>query len=91
MSSFVGRERELARGTKALRSSWVVTLTGVGGVGKTRLALQLAAEVLVEFKDGAWLVTSSSRPKTHRRSSRSVGASTGSRSPSSWRPRRSRP
>jgi predicted ATPase len=56
VSSFVGRERELARGIEALRSSRVVTLTGVGGVGKTRLALQLAAEVLPRFGDGAWLV-----------------------------------
>jgi hypothetical protein len=53
VSSFVGRERELARGIEALRSSRVVTL---GGVGKTRLALQLAAEVLPRFRDGAWLV-----------------------------------
>jgi predicted ATPase/class 3 adenylate cyclase len=56
VSSFVGRERELARGIAALGSSRVVTLTGVGGVGKTRLALQLAAEVLPGFRDGAWLV-----------------------------------
>jgi class 3 adenylate cyclase len=56
VTSFVGRARELARGVEALRSSRVVTLTGVGGVGKTRLALQLAAEVLPRFRDGAWLV-----------------------------------
>jgi predicted ATPase/class 3 adenylate cyclase len=56
VSSFVGRQRELVRGMEALGSSRVVTLTGVGGVGKTRLALQLAAEVLPRFRDGAWLV-----------------------------------
>jgi class 3 adenylate cyclase len=39
VSSFIGRHRELARGIEALRASRVVTLTGVGGVGKTRLAL----------------------------------------------------
>ena len=54
-SSFVGREKELARVAKALEESRLVTLTGVGGVGKTRLALQTAAEVLPRFPDGAWL------------------------------------
>jgi predicted ATPase/class 3 adenylate cyclase len=56
VSSFVGRERELARVVKALGNARVVTLTGVGGVGKTRLALQVAAEVLPGFRQGAWLV-----------------------------------
>jgi predicted ATPase/class 3 adenylate cyclase len=56
LTSFIGRGHELARGVDALRSSRVVTLTGVGGVGKTRLALQLAAEVLPAFRHGAWLV-----------------------------------
>ena len=46
----------MSRVTKALESSRVVTITGVGGVGKTRLALQVAAEVLPEYRDGAWLV-----------------------------------
>jgi predicted ATPase/class 3 adenylate cyclase len=55
LSSFVGREKELARVAKALEASRLVTLTGVGGVGKTRLALQTAAEVLPRFPDGAWL------------------------------------
>jgi predicted ATPase len=41
---------------EALGSSRVVTLTGVGGVGKTRLALQVAAEMLPRFREGAWLV-----------------------------------
>jgi predicted ATPase len=50
----VGREKELARVSKALEVSRLVTLTGVGGVGKTRLALQTAAEVLTRFPDGAW-------------------------------------
>jgi class 3 adenylate cyclase len=56
VSSFVGRERELLHGVEALRTSRVVTLTGVGGVGKTRLAVHLAADVLTRFTDGAWLV-----------------------------------
>src|SRR5262249_45669823 len=55
MSSLVGREDDLVRVGEALRVSPVVTLTGVGGVGKTRLALQAAAEVLPRFRDGAWL------------------------------------
>jgi predicted ATPase len=56
LSSFVGRERDLARVAAALAESRIVTLTGVGGVGKTRLALQAAAEVLPRYGDGAWLV-----------------------------------
>jgi predicted ATPase/class 3 adenylate cyclase len=56
VSSFVGRELELNRVADALHDARVVTLTGVGGVGKTRLALQVAAELLPEFRDGAWLL-----------------------------------
>ena len=55
-TSFVGRDDEVARLVDLLDQSRVVTLTGVGGVGKTRLALQVAAEVLSEFRDGVWLV-----------------------------------
>jgi predicted ATPase/class 3 adenylate cyclase len=53
---FVGRVEELARIVAGLEQSRLVTLTGVGGVGKTRLALQVAAEVLPAFPDGAWVV-----------------------------------
>ena len=56
MSSFIGREREIGRTVEALDGCRVVTLTGVGGVGKTRLALQVAAELLPSFREGAWLV-----------------------------------
>jgi predicted ATPase/class 3 adenylate cyclase len=55
VSSFVGRARELGQTAAALAEARVVTLTGVGGVGKTRLALQAAGEVLPRFGDGAWL------------------------------------
>jgi predicted ATPase/class 3 adenylate cyclase len=55
-SSFVGREAELAAVKDALADARLVTLTGVGGVGKTRLAVQIAAEVIAEFPDGVWLV-----------------------------------
>jgi predicted ATPase/class 3 adenylate cyclase len=55
VSSFVGRERELEQAAAALSQARVVTLTGPGGVGKTRLALQTAAQVAERFGDGAWL------------------------------------
>jgi predicted ATPase/class 3 adenylate cyclase len=55
VSSFIGRERELEQITAALGRARVVTLTGAGGVGKTRLALQAAAQVAPRFADGAWL------------------------------------
>jgi predicted ATPase/class 3 adenylate cyclase/DNA-binding SARP family transcriptional activator len=53
---FVGRDRELRDVAAALDASPLVTLTGVGGVGKTRLALEVAATVLGGYRDGAWLV-----------------------------------
>jgi predicted ATPase/class 3 adenylate cyclase len=56
VSSFIGRGRELTRIIDALGKTRVVSLTGVGGVGKTRLALQVAADVLPQFREGAWLV-----------------------------------
>ena len=56
LSSFVGREREIAKIKGLLLTTRLLTLTGPGGVGKTRLALQVAADVLKEFKDGVWLV-----------------------------------
>ena len=55
-TAFVGREREVKELAEAILSARIVTLTGVGGVGKTRLALQAAAEVATSFGDGAWLV-----------------------------------
>jgi len=55
VSSFIGRARELAQTAAALGEARVVTLIGVGGVGKTRLALQVAEQVLPRFGDGAWL------------------------------------
>ena len=55
VSSFIGRERELEQTGAALGQARVVTLTGPGGVGKTRLALQAAAQVTPRFGDGAWL------------------------------------
>ena len=54
LTSFVGREDQLVVLTKLLGASRLVTLTGMGGVGKTRLALQIAAEIIGQFPDGAW-------------------------------------
>jgi predicted ATPase len=55
-TSFVGRVDEVEELTDLVRSNRLVTLTGVGGVGKTRLALQVAAGLTGEFPDGVWLV-----------------------------------
>ncbi len=56
VTSFVGRERELAEAGRLLDGNRVVTLIGVGGTGKTRLMLQVAAEHLDRYRDGAWVV-----------------------------------
>jgi predicted ATPase/DNA-binding SARP family transcriptional activator len=53
-SSLVGRERELSELRGILSASRVLTLTGAGGVGKTRLALELAGGLLGRWRDGAW-------------------------------------
>jgi class 3 adenylate cyclase len=55
VTSFVGRDNDVSLIVKALDSSRVVTLTGTGGVGKTRLAIQAEAEIVDRFPDGAWL------------------------------------
>ncbi len=55
VSSFIGRGEDVSRVVGALDEARLVTLTGVGGVGKTRLALQSAAEVLPRFRDGVWV------------------------------------
>ncbi|HXW81378.1 MAG TPA: adenylate/guanylate cyclase domain-containing protein, partial [Acidimicrobiales bacterium] len=55
-TTFVGREAEVARVAKSLAESRIVTLSGVGGVGKTRLALQVGAQLLPQFPDGVWVV-----------------------------------
>ncbi|WP_051831216.1 ATP-binding protein [Streptomyces violens] len=53
---FIGRSRELAALRQAWQHSRLVTLTGIGGVGKTRTALRAAAESAGNFRDGAWFV-----------------------------------
>ncbi|MGF6889344.1 putative ATPase/DNA-binding NarL/FixJ family response regulator [Nocardia sp. GAS34] len=56
MTSFVGRRADLSEVRNALSAARLVTLTGVGGVGKTRLALRAAATMKRSFTDGVWLV-----------------------------------
>jgi predicted ATPase/class 3 adenylate cyclase len=56
LTSFVGRERELAEVKRQLEQSRLLSLIGTGGAGKTRLAIQAASELLEEFPDGVWLV-----------------------------------
>jgi predicted ATPase len=56
LTSFVGRERERADIARLLRSARLVTLTGPGGCGKTRLALAVAADATPQLPDGAWFV-----------------------------------
>src|SRR5207302_1488031 len=60
MTSFVGREEEIAEVRWLLGRSRLLTLTGAGGTGKTRLALRVAAETLTEFEDGAFFADLSS-------------------------------
>ena len=55
VTSFLGRESEVAEVTAAMRAHRLVTLTGAGGVGKTRLALEVGAQLADEFPDGVWL------------------------------------
>ena len=54
-SSFVGREREVVEATKLLDQAHLLTLTGPGGIGKTRLALKIAADQIGRFADGVYL------------------------------------
>src|SRR5215469_16028014 len=56
LTSFVARRGELAEVRRLLAGSRLVTLTGPGGVGKTRLALRAAAGLARAFRDGVWLV-----------------------------------
>jgi predicted ATPase/DNA-binding SARP family transcriptional activator len=56
LTSFIGRENELKEISKSLTSARLVTLTGSGGVGKTRLAIQTATNLLSKFKDGVFWV-----------------------------------
>ena len=56
LTSFIGRERELTEVKRLLGSTRLLTLTGSGGTGKTRVSLQVSAEMLDQYHDGVWLV-----------------------------------
>lgn len=56
LTSFIGREHELAEVKTLLRNNRLLTLLGVGGIGKTRLSLQVAADVMDDYPDGVWFV-----------------------------------
>ena len=57
LTSFVGREGEIEAVTAQVRANRLVTLTGAGGIGKTRLALEMAGRTLDMFEDGVWWVS----------------------------------
>ena len=56
VTSFIGRERELAEAKAFLDTTRLLTLLGMGGLGKTRLSLQIGADMLEKFPDGVWFV-----------------------------------
>lgn len=56
LSTFIGREKEIEQIKERLVKNRLVTLTGSGGVGKTRLSIQVASELLSEYPSGVWLV-----------------------------------
>ncbi len=56
LTSFVGREREVAEVLRLLNDTRLLTLTGSGGSGKTRLAVQVATQLMVNYQDGVWFV-----------------------------------
>lgn len=55
LTSFVGRDHEMTELMELLRTNRILTLTGAGGVGKTRLAMQTAADLVDRYPDGVWL------------------------------------
>jgi predicted ATPase/class 3 adenylate cyclase len=56
LTSFIGREKEIANISATIKDHRLVTLTGVGGTGKTRLSLQVSADLIDEYSDGVWFV-----------------------------------
>jgi predicted ATPase/class 3 adenylate cyclase len=56
LTSFIGREHELAEVRRRLRQARLLTIVGIGGLGKSRLSLQAASEALDDYPDGVWFV-----------------------------------
>jgi predicted ATPase/class 3 adenylate cyclase/Tfp pilus assembly protein PilF len=56
LTNFIGREAQIAEVVERFAATRLLTITGIGGSGKTRLALQVAAEVMDSYPDGVWLV-----------------------------------
>lgn len=56
LTSFIGREREIVEVKRLLASTRLLTLTGAGGAGKTRLALQVASALTMQYPDGVWFI-----------------------------------
>lgn len=56
LTSFIGREEEILQVNALLNDTRILTLTGIGGTGKTRLALEIGVQRIEDFSDGVWLV-----------------------------------
>ena len=56
LTNFIGREQEIAEVNGLLNDTRILTLTGIGGAGKTRLALEIGVQRIEEYADGVWLV-----------------------------------
>ena len=56
LTRFIGREKEISEVTRLISQTRLLTLTGAGGAGKTRLALQVARDLLDTFPDGVWFI-----------------------------------
>jgi predicted ATPase len=63
LTSFIGREQEIVAVKSQLSNNHLITLTGAGGCGKTRLAIHIANETTETFKDCAWFVDLASLSK----------------------------
>ncbi|MDA2806338.1 helix-turn-helix transcriptional regulator [Nocardiopsis suaedae] len=72
--SFIGRERDLSDLLRLLEADRVVTLCGVGGIGKTRLALRVAAHATGSFADGVWLAEMAGLATAHEVAARVAAA-----------------